>query len=117
MITEQVRRIQAGLRACGFKRGEFQVRAERTRKTDRSSGMRYTEFGPAAGITNGRAGREVVERAFEQRFALRDQGFNVVVYEQEDGRVAWIIVSEPRYRQEPSIYRRAHTPDQWEEKS
>jgi len=116
VITEQVKRINAGLRACGFKRGDFQVRAQRTRKTDRSYGTRYTEFGPASGITSGKRPREVTERAFEQRFALREQGFDVSICEQEDGRVAWIIVSEPRYRQEPRIYRRVHTPDQWEER-
>jgi hypothetical protein len=116
VVTEQVKRMQVALRECGFKRGEFQVRAEARRKTDRyGSGRRYTEFGPAHAITAWRAGDEVVARAFEKRQEIAAKGYGVCVYE-GDGRVAMITVHDLRYQEEPYIVRRAHADGQYREK-
>lgn len=103
MVTEQVKRLNGMLRECGFKRGDFSVQADRKRKTDRSNGRKYTEFGRATGIT---VGREAAVRAFEQRFALADAGLVVQVWENGD-HVSFVMVREPDSRAgKPGVWRK-----------
>lgn len=96
MVTEQVKRIQVALRAAGFKRGDFRVRAEITRKRDRTTGMRYSEFGSAV-ATSSRRGvvQEVIDGGGERIVA---QGMAVEVITAPDwGMEPFIAVAEPKY--------------------
>jgi hypothetical protein len=90
-VTEQVKSLRAKLRECGFNSREFSVRAERKRRSYRDGTRRtYIEFGHASGIT---VGREVAQRAVEQRFTLADAGLVVQVWEGPSG-VAFVTVRE-----------------------
>lgn len=114
MVTEQVKRLNGMLRECEFKRGEFSVQAERKRRTDRTSGHRYTEFGRATGITRS---REAAERAFEQRHQLAAAGLVVQVWETSDGHVSFLTVREPEYRWgKPGVWRCVGGQDAYQEK-
>lgn len=119
MVTEQVKRIQAVLRECGFKRGEWTVRAERKHKRDRSNrGARYIEFGPAHATPSykGRADHDaVVARAMECRWRFVDLGLVVTVFEGDDN-ISFVLLTEPRFREEPHIVRRAHNYGEYVEK-
>lgn len=96
MITEQVRRIQVALRAAGFKRGDFRVRAEITRKRDRTTGRRYSEFGSAV-ATSSRQGvvQEIIDGGGERIVA---QGMAVeIITAPEWGLTPFVAVAEPKY--------------------
>lgn len=113
MVTEQVKRMQEALRECGFKRGQFQVQAERT--TRQRDGHRHTEFGPAHAITSSKAGKEIAALAFVQRHEIASKGYGVLVYESEVGTISFVTVHDLRYNEEPYIVRRAHADGQYRE--
>lgn len=107
MVTEQVKRMKARLREAGFKRGDFTVRAEIARKRDRSTGLRYSEYGEALGTSRG---RRVVEECVEHGGAQRIAEAGLVV-EIIGGTLAsgteitpFIAVREPRYRRATGDY-------------
>jgi hypothetical protein len=80
MVTEQVKRMRATLRTCGFTTRDFSVQAERKTEGRRNGQRGYTVFGRAAGITKN---RDAAKRAFDARFDLRNAGLTVQVYERD----------------------------------
>lgn len=112
MVTDQVRRMQEALRECGFKRGDFTVRAERTiRQRD---GRRTTTFGRAHANTRW-ADREIAALAVEHRHEIAAKGYGVLVYEGDEG-VSFVTVHDLHYQEEPYIVRRAHNDGQYVER-
>jgi hypothetical protein len=109
VVTEQVKRVSAALRAVGFKRGEFSCRAERKHKRDRSNGgRRYIEFGPACATFhyNSRDPERTLEhRALAAAPALVELGMVVQVFTR-GGVLEFVTVREPDYRETPTVYER-----------
>jgi hypothetical protein len=105
MVTEQVKRMRATLRTCGFTTRDFSVQAERKTEGRRNGQRGHTVFGRAAGITKN---RDAAKRAFDARFDLRNAGLTVQVYER-DGTVSFVSVRDPDHGYKALIVRHAHT--------
>jgi hypothetical protein len=94
-MTSQAQTLIAALKALGLKHGswktggDFTVETVVTRRTDRTSGIRYSEFGDAVAHTQNKLARLFLAEHADQ---LAADGFGVVVVTVE-GAVVAVIVS------------------------
>jgi hypothetical protein len=105
MVTEQVKRISAALRAVGFKRNEFTCRSERYVR--RPKGERpFTEFGPALATFKHSAGRTLQHKAEALAERIVEQGEFVVEVFYKDDALFFVTVRETKWQEQARVLKR-----------